>query len=122
MTDPVKIEFDAPIQRESVAEMVVRRILDMVKAGVLKAGDTLPPERDLALSLNVSRPSVREAMRKFSAPDVAEVLFGAVSGACSCSDVGNEEVQKAADSVFNATWLPLQYGGWKPVGRNARQL
>lgn len=69
---------------------------------------------------SAARGSVREAMRKFSAPDVAEVLFGAVSGACSCSDVGNEEVQKAADSVFNATWLPLQYGGWKQVGRNAR--
>ena len=38
MTDPARIEFDAPIIRESVAEMVVRRILDMVKAGVLKAG------------------------------------------------------------------------------------
>jgi DNA-binding FadR family transcriptional regulator len=45
MTDPIRIEFDSPIQRESVAEMVVRRILDMVKAGVLKAGDALPPER-----------------------------------------------------------------------------
>lgn len=58
-----RIEFERPIVRESVAEMVVRRILDMVKAGVLKPGDPLPPERDLAQSLNVSRPSVREAMR-----------------------------------------------------------
>lgn len=46
MTDPIRIEFETPLQRKSVAEMVVRRILDMVKSGVLKAGDALPPERD----------------------------------------------------------------------------
>lgn len=55
--------FDTPIIRESVAEMVARRILDMISARALKPGDQLPPERDLAESLGVSRPSVREAIR-----------------------------------------------------------
>ena len=42
MTEPVtRIEFEEPIVRESVAEMVVRRILDMVRAGVLKAAGLL---------------------------------------------------------------------------------
>ena len=64
MSDPVKpIMFDSPIVRESLAEMVARRILDMVTARALKPGDQLPPERDLAESLGVSRPSVREAIR-----------------------------------------------------------
>jgi len=64
MSEPVKpIIFDSPIVRESVAEMVARRILDMVTARALKPGDQLPPERDLAESLGVSRPSVREAIR-----------------------------------------------------------
>ena len=64
MTEPPRpIQFDSPIVRESVAEMVVRRILDMVTARALKPGDQLPPERDLAESLGVSRPSVREAIR-----------------------------------------------------------
>ena len=57
------ILFDSPIVRESVAEMVARRILDMVTARALRPGDQLPPERDLAESLGVSRPSVREAIR-----------------------------------------------------------
>ena len=36
MSEPVTpLEFASPIVRESVAEMVVRRILDMVKAGVV---------------------------------------------------------------------------------------
>lgn len=68
--------FEIPIVRESVAEIVVRRILDMVKAGVLKPGDALPPERDLAASLNVSRPSVREAMRGLTVLGVVRTRQG----------------------------------------------
>ena len=64
MTNLAKpVAFDGPIIRASVAEMVARRILDMVTARSLKPGDQLPPERDMAESLGVSRPSVREAIR-----------------------------------------------------------
>jgi DNA-binding FadR family transcriptional regulator len=69
-------DFEAPIVRESVAELVVRRILDMVKSGVLKPGDALPPERDLAVSLSVSRPSVREAMRGLTVLGVVRTRQG----------------------------------------------
>ena len=90
MTSPAtRIEFDAPIVRESVAEMVVRRILDMVKAGVLKAGDALPPERDLAVSLNVSRPSVREAMRGLAVLGVVRTRQG---GGAYISDLGPDSL------------------------------
>lgn len=57
------IEFDDPIVRRSVAEQVAQRILGLVKNGSLKPGDQLPPERELSASLQVSRPSVREAIR-----------------------------------------------------------
>lgn len=69
-------EFDRPIVRESIAEMVAHRVLAMVKAGVLKPGDQLPPERDLAVSLNVSRPSVREAIRGLSIMGVVRTRQG----------------------------------------------
>ena len=39
------IEFTEPIVRESVAEKVVRRILGIVAAGALQAGDALPLAR-----------------------------------------------------------------------------
>lgn len=57
------VEFEDPIVRRSVAEQVAQRILGLVKSGSLKPGDQLPPERELAASLQVSRPSVREAIR-----------------------------------------------------------
>ena len=51
------------LEREPVSEQVVAQLLGMVKAGNLKSGDRLPPERDLAQSFGVSRPTIREAVR-----------------------------------------------------------
>lgn len=53
----------APIERNSVAEQVAKRLLDLVRTRNLKPGDVLPTERELAAMLQVSRPSVREAVR-----------------------------------------------------------
>ncbi len=52
-----------PIERSSVAEQVAKRLLELVRTRNLKPGDALPTERDLAAMLQVSRPSVREAVR-----------------------------------------------------------
>ncbi len=53
----------APLERSSVAEQVAKKLFDMVRVRNLKPGDQLPPERELAAMLQVSRPSVREALR-----------------------------------------------------------
>lgn len=83
------ILLDAGPTKESVPEMVVRRILDLVKSGVLKAGEALPPERDLAASWNVSRPSVREAMRGLAVLGVVRTRQG---GGAYISDLGPESL------------------------------
>ncbi|WP_150561929.1 FadR/GntR family transcriptional regulator [Pandoraea bronchicola] len=54
--------FD-PIVQVSVAEQVAQRLLTMIRTGLLKPGQQLPPERDLASMLGVGRPAVREAIR-----------------------------------------------------------
>src|SRR5215207_1139873 len=53
----------SPVERNSLADQVAKKILDLVRTGNLKPGDQLPPERNLAQMLQVSRPSLREAMR-----------------------------------------------------------
>ena len=45
---------------DTIAHELERRILD----GALKPGDRLQPERELAVELGVSRPSLREAIQK----------------------------------------------------------
>jgi len=57
---------------DSVASELEKRILE----GALKPGDRLPSERELALSLGVSRPSLREAMQKLVSKGLLSTRHG----------------------------------------------
>jgi GntR family transcriptional regulator, transcriptional repressor for pyruvate dehydrogenase complex len=57
---------DGPVPRR-IHEIVLWRIEEQIASGRLKVGDRLPSERDLAASLGVSRPVVREAIRALEA-------------------------------------------------------
>ena len=59
-----------------VAQSVVNRILDLVRTGMLRSGDRLPSERELIDILNISRPSLREAIRALSTLGVVETRHG----------------------------------------------
>ena len=59
-----------------VAQSVVTRILDLVRTGMLRSGDRLPSERELIDILNISRPSLREAIRALSTLGVVETRHG----------------------------------------------
>ena len=65
-----------PIDRTSVAEKVAKKLLDLVRSKNLVPGSQLPPERELALSMQVSRPSVREAVRGLQILGVLKVRQG----------------------------------------------
>lgn len=52
----------SPIEPERLAQSVVRQIELLILRGLLRPGERLPPERDLADRLGVSRPSLREAI------------------------------------------------------------
>lgn len=54
----------SPIQLQKPADLIMRQIRSLLSSGALKAGDRLPPERELALQLGVGRGHVREALRK----------------------------------------------------------
>lgn len=63
-----------PVTRVSdvVASELEKRILE----GSLKPGDRLPAERDLAVELGVSRPSLREAIHKLAAKGLLTTRHG----------------------------------------------
>ncbi len=50
------------INPPKVADVIVNQIEQLILEGVLKPGERLPPERELAQKFNVSRPSLREAI------------------------------------------------------------
>jgi DNA-binding FadR family transcriptional regulator len=52
-----------PVREGNAFEEAVQRILQAIKLGAVTAGERLPPERDLAKRLGVSRVTLREALR-----------------------------------------------------------
>ena len=61
----------------TTAEEVSARLRNMIRSGELKSGDRLPPERDLAKLLGVSRPTLRAGIRSLSTVGVLQSRQGA---------------------------------------------
>ena len=65
------------VATQRLYEQVAGQVTDLVARGEFKPGDRLPPERDLARLLGVSRPTVREAMIALEIAGLVEVRVGA---------------------------------------------
>ncbi|MDX1891808.1 FadR/GntR family transcriptional regulator [Mycolicibacterium sp. 050158] len=65
-----------PINRRSVPEDVFDQIVAEVLNGDVQPGDALPSERRLAEVLGVSRPAVREAIKRLTEAGLVEVRQG----------------------------------------------
>jgi GntR family transcriptional repressor for pyruvate dehydrogenase complex len=61
----------------ATSELVVRHVRGLIEQGQLRPGDRLPPERELAVQLGVSRPSVRAGLRSLAAIGVLQTRHGA---------------------------------------------
>ena len=58
-------------------ERVIAYLRGAIERGDLKAGDQLPPERELAQRFGVSRPTVRSVLKTLSAMGVVQIRQGA---------------------------------------------
>jgi GntR family transcriptional regulator, transcriptional repressor for pyruvate dehydrogenase complex len=70
-----------PIHTRRAFEEICERIREQLALGVLKPGDKLPPERDLAQQLGVSRNVLREALRTLEMAGVLRLQKGVKGGA-----------------------------------------
>ena len=66
----------SPIQTERLYEQIVDQIEDRILSGVLKVGDKLPSERELAEQFTVSRTAVREAVKILVEKGLIEIRAG----------------------------------------------
>jgi GntR family transcriptional repressor for pyruvate dehydrogenase complex len=64
-------------RRWTTAEEVISQLREMIHRGELRPGDRLPPERDLAKLLGVSRPTLRAGIRSLAAVGVLQSRRGA---------------------------------------------
>lgn len=69
-----------PVQLVRPAEVVAHRIAEAIRAGDVKLGERLPSEQNLSAQLQVSRPTLREAIKLLVAARVLDVKPGSSGG------------------------------------------
>ena len=69
-----------PIKSGNTFEQTVERLADAIKLGVVATGERLPPERSLAEQLNVSRVTLREAIKALQQAGFVESRRGRNGG------------------------------------------
>ena len=55
------------INQPKISDVIMAQLEQMILEGSLQPGQKLPPERELAIQFEVSRPSLREAIQKLEA-------------------------------------------------------
>jgi len=89
------LEF-SPVQTRRTFEEAVEQIAERISLGELSRGDQLPSERTLAQQMQISRPTVREALKVLAASGVLEVRPGSGGGAFVASEFVPREVLRRA--------------------------
>jgi len=72
-----------PVETRRLYQQIADQIRDLIQRGEFKPGSKLPPERDLAQQLGVSRPSLREALIALDIELSVEIRSG--SGVYVCT-------------------------------------
>lgn len=75
-----------PLRPPSTGERIAERLATAIAAGEFSVGDRLPSERELAARLEVSRESVRAALKRMAEDGLVEVRRGRGGGAFVCAD------------------------------------
>ena len=93
------------IKPKKVSDEIFEQIKNHILSGKLKPGEKLPPERELAINLGVSRPSLREALQKLEAKGFLEQVQGdgtyVKSVTADSFDSFIEEFAKKENAIFD---------------------
>jgi GntR family transcriptional regulator, transcriptional repressor for pyruvate dehydrogenase complex len=93
-------------KRTRAFEGVSDHILSKIKDGTLEPGHKLPAERELAASLSVGRPAVREALRSLEMSGVLRFERGA-SGGAFVREMGSDGIALSMRNMLIIGRLPL---------------
>lgn len=93
MTSPANILV--PVNKSRLHEEIVSQIQGKIIRGDLAPGSKLPPERELAMGLNVNRATVREALKKLEMLGLVKINHGDGIYVQDYLESGNLELLKA---------------------------
>jgi DNA-binding FadR family transcriptional regulator len=84
-----------PVRGGNAFEITVARLAQAIKLGLVQVGDRLPPERDLAEKLQVSRVTLREAIRALREAGFLESRRGRTGGTFVVANSAPETVRSS---------------------------
>ncbi|WP_199614077.1 FadR/GntR family transcriptional regulator [Paenibacillus alkalitolerans] len=87
-----------PSKSQKVYQIIFNHIKQSFDNGEFKPGSKLPPERELAARFNVSRTSIREALRVLESNGVVEVRHG------DGTFIRSSEIQSVLDSLSESNY------------------
>jgi DNA-binding FadR family transcriptional regulator len=100
------------LSKRTIREQVSQRIAAMVQSGLLRQGDELPSERELATTLEVSRETVRGAIQMLAAIGMVEISQGSRTRVVGAIDFpladrvwGRAGTKRSAHEVYEARRL-----------------
>jgi GntR family transcriptional repressor for pyruvate dehydrogenase complex len=114
MANNIPEVFFAPIKGKRTFEEVSAEIKRMIFKGILKPGDRLPSETQLARQFNVGRQSVRESLRILELSGFITIQKGSIGGPVIKDTILNT----ISNSLFDA----LQMGKIKPTDLTIARL
>ncbi|MCL4560332.1 MAG: FadR family transcriptional regulator [Chloroflexi bacterium] len=94
-------------EKEVLSQKIAARLLSLIREKQLHPGDRLPPERELAVSMHVSRPSLREALRALSIMGIIENRQGSGTYVASLEPARLVEHLDLIFSLEDSTYLDL---------------
>jgi GntR family negative regulator for fad regulon and positive regulator of fabA len=77
------------------AEVAESRLIDAILEGHFKVGEYLPPERELATQLGITRPTLREALQRLARDGWLDIHQGKPTRVCDFWHEGNLAVLSA---------------------------
>jgi DNA-binding FadR family transcriptional regulator len=77
---PVDVALFRPVRTGNAFEETVERLLQAIRLGVVRVGERLPAERDLAVKLGVARVTLREAIHALAEAGYVESRRGRYGG------------------------------------------
>ena len=83
--------------KRTMREQIAGRIAQMIQSGLLRIGDELPSERELAQTLDVSRETVRGAMQMLATIGMVEISQGARSRVVRAEGFGMATLTETID-------------------------
>jgi GntR family transcriptional repressor for pyruvate dehydrogenase complex len=112
----VGVPYQQRITRDSLVDQVVERVRTQILTGELPPGSLLPPERDFAARLGVTRTSLKHALVRLAEARLVETRHGIGTRVADYQRSAGLDLLPTLLALHGADWLPEIFEARREVG------